>query len=195
MGEDNGLLSFNDLDKIMKDLAKIEQDPKEMADSLIQGLKSYGIDMNIDQETGSKIDIDLHDTNIIEAAATFSEILKYYVDKEPGLRIDARLSLFNPGTMPEVDSQEEPQGEPNLFAINKDLLILHYNWESAVNYYFTDVAPQLFNQRDKIHQWDSLSGDIYTLDDVTINGPNDEPYTIREALHNKFVSVPDYIEF
>ena len=150
--------------------------------------------MDINTESGGKIDIDIADINIIEVAAIFSEILKFYVEKEPHLQVDARLSLFSPGKLPDIESQEQPQEEPQVFVITKDLFVLHYNWESAINYYFADIAPKFFSERSKLFQWDSLSGESYGLDDVVIKGPNDEPITVREALHYNFISVPDYIE-
>ena len=195
MSEDNGLLSFNELDKIMRELAKADERPSldEMA-KLTEQLKQYGLDMDINTESGGKIDIDIADINIIEVAAIFSEILKFYVEREPHLQVDARLSLFSPGKLPDIESQEQPQEEPKLFLINRNLLILHYNWESAVNFYFKEIAPNLFNQRSILHQWDSLSGQSQPLETVLMMGPNDEPLNIRQALHEGFISVPDYIE-
>ena len=144
MSEDNGLLSFDELEKIMKELSSIDKDIRpgigeiDETAKLTEQLKQYGLDMDINTESGGKIDIDIADINIIEVAAIFSEMLKFYVEREPHLQVDARLSLFSPGKLPDIESQEQPQEEPRLFGINKDLWILHYNWESAINYYFKE---------------------------------------------------------
>ena len=196
MSEDNGELTFDELAEIMSGIAKYERESSDLekTESMIDSIRKYGLDMDINSESGGKIDIDIADINIIEVAAIFSEILKYYVEKEPHLRVDARLSLFSPGNLPEIESQEKPQEEPQIFVITKNLWIVHYNWESAINYYFAEIAPKFFNERSKLFQWDSLSGDKYGLDDVVIKGPNDEPLTVSEALNEGFISVPDYIE-
>lgn len=192
MAEDKELLTFEELDRIMKELAQ-GKEPQEMANSLIDSLRAYGIDMTIDQQSGSKIDLDIHDTNIIEVAANFTEILKHYIQTAPELRVDARLSLYNPGTMPDIADEEKPAEPAKLFAINKHILILHFNWESAILYYFQEVAPKMFNEKDQLYQYDKYSGETIEPQDVTIH-LNHEDMTVKEAMDQQFISVPDYVE-
>ena len=166
----------------------------ETSEEILEQIKSYGIDLSIDQEFGGKLDFDMPDTNIIEVAAIFSEILEHYVETDPHLKVDARLTLYNPGHMPAVEETEEPTEPPGLFAINKRLLILHYNWESAILYYFREVAPELFNGKGQLYQYDERNGETFELDDVSIS-INDDEMTVKEAMNQNYISIPAYIEF
>lgn len=166
---------------------------QDQAENLIDEIRKSGIDLTIDGEFTGKIDIDVHDTNIVEIAAMFTDILKHYIQTEPHLQLDARLSLYNPGTMPAIADEEKPAEPAKLFAINKHILILHFNWESAILYYFQEVAPKMFNEKDQLYQYDKYSGETIEPEDVTIN-LNNEAMTVKEAMDQHYISVPDYVE-